>query len=224
VALGIAGNTQGFREAASANLKRVRYLRKAIIESEPDCVISFMDTINVTTLIASVGTGVPVIITERCYPPMANIRLIWRVLRRLIYPWADTLVAQTEMTKRWFPPHMQRKTKVIPNPIHWEPEVSERSFVPLADRPRIISVGRMEAPKRLDLLIKAFASVVRDRDCELMLVGDGPNWLALQRLTDDLALGTESSSPVSSRTRYHCWNPRISSSSHRRLKVFPARW
>ncbi len=57
---------------------------------------------------------------------------------------------------------------------------SKRSKVPFQLKGRIIAVGRLDSYKRIDWLIKAFASVLSAK--ELWLVGDGPDRSKLEAL------------------------------------------
>ena len=60
-----------------------------------------------------------------------------------------------------------------------------------AEAPVIGSVGRLDEVKRQDLLIRVFATVKkRFADAHLLLVGDGPMRPALERLVQDLGLGS----------------------------------
>ncbi len=188
VPLGVARCTGTIRAAALANVSRIRRLRRAISESEPHCIISFMDSVNVTTLIATAGLRLPVIVSERSYPPLVDIPKIWGFLRRLTYPLADAVVVQTESTRNWFSKGVRRKTVVIPNPVRCSDGALEDPSTVDEGPKRVISIGRMTQPKRFDLLIRAFASVAESHECELTIVGDGPDRQSLERLSDDLGV------------------------------------
>ena len=58
-------STTSLIEAIRHNAKRLRRLRGHIRASRPDVVISFMEMINVLTLLATLGLRIPVIISER---------------------------------------------------------------------------------------------------------------------------------------------------------------
>lgn len=51
-----------------------------------------------------------------------------------------------------------------------------------AERPRVLFVGRLQARKRIDLLLQACASLPADRQPHLAIVGEGPERQALQDL------------------------------------------
>jgi len=56
-------------------------------------------------------------------------------------------------------------------------------------RPVFVTASRLAREKSVDLVLRAFARVVRSRDATLLVVGGGPDEAALHRLADDLDLG-----------------------------------
>lgn len=59
----------------------------------------------------------------------------------------------------------------------------------LIERPRIIHVGRLVKWKRVDLLIEAFKEVLKTiPDCELVIVGNGPELESLQQQVSEAGL------------------------------------
>jgi glycosyltransferase involved in cell wall biosynthesis len=61
---------------------------------------------------------------------------------------------------------------------------------PLAEAPRLVTVGRLIAERRHDLLLRAFAEVVkRHPAARLMIVGDGPQRAPLEAMIAELGLG-----------------------------------
>ncbi|BCJ51467.1 hypothetical protein Asp14428_29420 [Actinoplanes sp. NBRC 14428] len=59
----------------------------------------------------------------------------------------------------------------------------------LADKPTVTYVGRLDAEKNLDVVVRAFASVRRSLDAQLLLVGSGAQGPALRALAARLGLG-----------------------------------
>ncbi|HEX4841223.1 MAG TPA: glycosyltransferase, partial [bacterium] len=56
-------------------------------------------------------------------------------------------------------------------------------------RPVMVTASRLAREKSVDLVLRAFARVVRTNDAVLLVVGGGPEEAALHRLADDLHLG-----------------------------------
>src|SRR5436309_13174433 len=65
VALDLAHPSATMRQGFWMTFRRVRELRKHIRSSHPDVVISFMDTTNMLTLLATRGLHIQVIVSER---------------------------------------------------------------------------------------------------------------------------------------------------------------
>src|SRR5690606_14960298 len=63
VGLDVIGVSRRPRDAVIQNLRRIRKLREAIVASRPDVVVSFMNTVNVLTLLAATRLGVPTIVS-----------------------------------------------------------------------------------------------------------------------------------------------------------------
>lgn len=167
------------------NFLRCRDIRKAIIASDPDVVISFMDTVNVLTLLATAFTRIPVIISERINPYFHNTKMFWRCLRRMTYPFASALVIQTKDLRTWgIEVSVSRRVEVIPNPILLRGKQSR-----IDGNPYIVSVGRLVHQKGIDVLLKSFASVEKDfPEWKLVIIGDGDKKNELIKLCIDLGI------------------------------------
>jgi len=171
------------------NSKRVRALRSAIRECNPDCVISFLDQTNVLTLLAGRGLKVPVIVSERTNPNAYPTGLAWKYLRSRLYPKADRVVMQTARAASYFSASIQSRSSVIPNPVLAPDSVAE----PLADilltRPSLIAMGRLDQWKGYDLLLRAFAqSRGSAAGWSLTILGDGPGRRELETLSRELGI------------------------------------
>ena len=94
------------------------WLRNYIKKQEPDVVIPFTEGVYCFTILALLGTGIPIIASERLDP--AAMSLPRKFLKRLLLPYADWLVVQTESIKAYFPKSIQKKTSVIYNPVNDE--------------------------------------------------------------------------------------------------------
>lgn len=95
------------------NLRRLAVLRRALKTLRPDAVAGFMDTTNVLCLLASLGLDIPVLACERTDPRRHRIGPFWHALRRLAYPLAARVVAQTEAAAEALP----GRVLVLPNGV-----------------------------------------------------------------------------------------------------------
>lgn len=181
IGLGLAKDSIGIRERIVSSLGRIRSLRNTIRLAKPDVVISFIDQMNITTLLALAGTGIPVVISERVNPMRYTIPWPWRLLRPFTYPFSDALVIQSPTLTNWARRHIRSsRIHVIPNPVVTataEPTPS------LGLSPFILAIGRLTHQKGFDSLIEAFALCSqRHPTWRLVILGDGIERTALERL------------------------------------------
>ena len=183
--LGLAGASSNALAAAAKNIARVRRLRRAIAESRPQAVVSFIDNVNVLALLAARGLGAPVVVSERTDPSMHRIGPFWNAARRCVYPLASAIVVQNEDVKRGFGPRLAEKISVIPNPVVAPPAAADGP----AAAPTIAAMGRLGREKGFDLLIEAFARISPRRpEWELEILGEGPERAALEALAGKLGV------------------------------------
>ena len=168
-------------------LTELFWLRKYIKKQKPDVVIPFTEGVYCFTILSLFGTGIPIIASERLDPSaMSPIR---KFLKRLLLPYADWLVVQTQSIKEYFPESIQKKTSIIYNPVNDSvfnlPSLQGRA----GERPRIISVGRLYPQKNQAMMIRAFAKVAAEfPDWQLVIYGEGPLRESLELIVDSLEL------------------------------------
>lgn len=172
------------------NLNRLRTLRQAIVQSTPQAVISFIDKPNILTLLATLGLRVPVIVSERIDPAHHPIGSAWNGLRSWVYPLCTCLVIQSQSALSYFSPMIQRRARVIPNPVLFPPEGEPTpQLANGASAKTVIAVGRLSEQKGFDLLLEAFAQVAPQHpEWSLVIWGEGAQRPHLERLRDDRGL------------------------------------
>lgn len=190
VALDQVGDSSGPLDALRRNGGRVAALRRAVATSAPDVVLSFQTTVNVTTLAALVGTGLPVVISERVDPRFHELPRTWAALRRIWYPRAASLVVQTESLRSWATRAvLWGSIEVIPNPIAAVVQHPIQAKNASMGRQRLIAVGRLERQKGYDLLLEAFARCADAAPSwDLVIVGEGSCRGGLERQASRLGL------------------------------------
>ena len=186
--LGIECRSDNFLQSVFMNIKRLVVLRRAIRESTPKVVVSFLHSVNVRSIIASRGLGVPVIVSERTSPAAHRTSVIWSLLRRWSYRSVACLVAQTSEAIEYFAPAVRRRSCVIPNPLLG---VQFRHQVGGADASEklVIGMGRLSWEKGFDRVVRAFARVARRHSqWSLVIWGEGEGRCELEELRDRLGL------------------------------------
>ncbi|MGK7887259.1 MAG: glycosyltransferase family 4 protein [Crocosphaera sp.] len=169
------------------NLQRISKLRKAIYETNPNVIISFMTTTNVLTLLAKQGLDIPIIISERSVPAY-NINKLYRKLQWWIYPTANGIVVQTKGVANYFTHQWIKRINIIPNPVLLPKQVNSSSER-LLPKFSIIAMGRLEEEKRFDLLLKAFATVKESYPkWSLTILGEGSLRSELECLSQGLGI------------------------------------
>lgn len=167
-------------------LTEVFWLRKYLKKQNPDVVIPFTEGVYCFTILSLLGTGIPIIASERLDPAaMSKAR---KILKRLLLPFADWLVVQTQSIKEYFPESIQKKTSIIYNPVN---EESLSPALPLREgrQNRIISVGRLYPQKNQEMMIRAFAKVADEfPDWQLVIFGEGPLRAELEFLVSSFKL------------------------------------
>lgn len=159
--------------------RRLWAMRQLVRVERPEVVLSFLPHVNVAALMAVRGLGVPVVVSERTYPPALPIGRVWTVLRRIVYPRAERVVMQTQGGLDWLARDVPRsRGVVISNPCTFplpqnEPRVAPDTVLPAARR-LLLAVGRLGEEKQFDLLIRAFAALApRFPDWDLAVIGEG---------------------------------------------------
>jgi GalNAc-alpha-(1->4)-GalNAc-alpha-(1->3)-diNAcBac-PP-undecaprenol alpha-1,4-N-acetyl-D-galactosaminyltransferase len=163
--------------------KRIAALRRTLTALKPDVVVSFIDMTNTMVLLATLGTSLPVIVSERVDPAAHAHRLNWmmRSLRSMTYPRAQRVVVQTRRAARFFDRLPPAKLVIIPNPVPAAARTAQPSKLIADGRFRIIGIGRLDHQKGFDLLIDGFAQLAaRFADWDVVVFGDGPERAALQ--------------------------------------------
>ena len=158
---------------------RLLKLRKIIIKQQPDIIISFLTHVNIVSIISSLKLKIPVIISERNFPPMKKTSIFWRVFRKIFYRYASCLVVQTDKTKNWVENNIKVKNiSIIPNPCLYplpaiNPIIDENYFIKKNFK-YIIAVGRFDYQKGFRNLLNVFIKISKiKKDWNLVIMGDG---------------------------------------------------
>lgn len=170
------------------NFNRIQALFGAIASLKPEVVISFMDTTNVLTILATRALNLRVVVSERVDPTLYSIGKTWDSLRRWTYPSASSIVVQTQRAEDYFASELRLPSYVIPNPVVLPPKSED---IPQAEKTKrsLVAMGRLTPQKGFDLLLKAFAKL-KDKhpDWILTIFGEGELRPELEALRDKLKL------------------------------------
>ena len=165
-------------------INRLLYLRQTVRKIKPDTLLSFGELWNSFVLMALWGLHYPVYISDRCNPAR-EFKPLNTLLRKILYPKAKGVIAQTEKAKELYASQFRSQNiSVIGNPIHFiqHKHSEQRENI-------VLSVGRLIASKHHDKLIEVF-STISIPDWKLVIVGDDSlkqkNYVRLKELIHNL--------------------------------------
>ena len=185
--LGLTGDSSSATAKLANNVRRVRNLREVILAARPDVVVAFQDTTNVLTLLACLGTGLPVVVSERTDPAFHDIGPAWSALRALAYPLAAAVVVQTEAARKALPWPARSTARIIPNAV-FAPK-ADGDCAPPQPRPLVMGLGRLSPEKGFFELLQSFALAAATRpEWHLALLGHGPQRSELAALGQTLGI------------------------------------
>ena len=143
-------------------------LRRAIKETRPHYVVSFLSAVNCLTLLACFLTPTRVIVSERTYPSPQTFPWIVKLVAKLFFPKAHAVVVQTSQVADYFSRY--GRTVVIPNYVRQssQPATVQKKAT------KLLCVARLSVEKNLSCLIRAFALLQYDEPLSLTIFGDGP--------------------------------------------------
>jgi glycosyltransferase involved in cell wall biosynthesis len=208
-------------------------VRRMVRNFRPHVVVSFLKGMSLVTDIAlnTMGKNRPRWIAREGNNTFAVIDDELRsaffrgIMRRMIthaYHSADCFLANSHHMAEGLRKDLRLdpgKIRVIHNPIDLA-KIEALALEPIprpADKPFIVTVGRLEFQKAQDLLLKAFAASTAAKDIDLVIIGRGSREAELKQLAADLGI-TNRVSFAGFQENPWAWI------SKARLFVLPSRW
>ena len=160
--------------------KWVNELKAVINRIKPDVIVSFAGRINVITLLANRGTGIPVLVSERNDPAHDRRSDFEMWLCKKLYQKADRVVFQTKYQAKFYEKWCKDNSVIIGNPISAPVYEGEH------ENKDIICVGKLMDQKNHPMMIKAFAKIAPEfPDKQVYIYGDGKKRTELEQLIAD---------------------------------------
>lgn len=112
-------------------------------------------------------------------------------IKKILYKYSDTIVANSSGTKEEINHLLKTKKAItIENICDYSNLKIEKNanFHPLFKKAsyKLITVGRLNQTKRVDIIIKAVKEILLHKNIELIIVGEGPEKLKLMKLAKDI--------------------------------------
>lgn len=168
-------------------LRNALWIRRYFHENA-DIVISFLAPFNILALAAHMGLRSKIIVADRNDPRFVPGSRMARLLRNVLYRFADGVVLQTDRNKAYFGRQIQRKSAVIFNPVDLGGKAGLALKTP--KQKKIVSVGRLMPQKNQKMLLEAFAKISKEYpEHALYIYGEGPEHDHLRRYADSLGIG-----------------------------------
>lgn len=144
-------------------------IRKAVIESKADVIISLLDQTNINVLISTLFLRQKLIISEHT-DQSALKSPFWRMLRRLLYPLSSSLVVLNKTEQKYY--NFVKNIHIIYNPLSAQfleknPSVSKENI--------ILCAGRLEEVKNYKFFLKCLEKLPEDltKKWRVEIAGDG---------------------------------------------------
>lgn len=166
-------------------INRFLALKKAIIETKPDLVVSFLTTCNIYVAMALRKTKIPFIISERNDPIKSCPSKIKRIVRNYFYKYADGVIFQTADARKHFSKKITDGSVIIPNPVK-----SGLPFASIDDADNVVvAAARLTEQKNYPMLLRAFKIFLENHaDYVLKIFGEGEKKEELIDLSAELGI------------------------------------
>jgi len=190
---------------ASSSLGSLPWLVKYLRQNRPEAMLAAKDRAGRAAVLARKLSGVPVRIVLRLGMHLSESlkgkSLLQKALRyypaRWFYPMADAIVCVSRGVVEDLVQITgldQSRFRVIPNPVI-TPDLHRLASEPLkedwfADPSifRVLAVGRFTRQKDFFTLLHAFARVYQEKNCRLLILGEGPERTELEAEVERLGL------------------------------------
>lgn len=166
--------------------RRFRKLRSIWKTEQPDLALSCIGKNNFMTIATTFGLRTRPVVSvvgeaREEYPGRGM-----RMLANLLFPHAAGIILQTERSRYFFGKQVQQKAVILPNSLN--PAFIRPRYEGEREK-RIVAVGRMDANKNHEMMIRAFARIAEQYpEYTLTIYGDGELRPFLEQLIQQLGL------------------------------------
>lgn len=168
--------------------RRIKKLHLVWKENKPDLVLSCIGKNNFMAIVTTWGTSTRPVVSVVGEAAEEYPSRLMRVLANFLFPYASGIILQTERSRGFFANRVGEKAVILPNSLN--PDFIKPRYEGNRS-PQIVSVGRMDANKNHEMMIRAFAAL-QDKYPEYVLTiyGDGELHSYLKELSEELGVGS----------------------------------
>ena len=157
------------------NYNTIRNILKIIRENKSNILIGFTTRSNVISILSSLFSKIPCIVSERNNSKINPPNFFWSSLRNIFYKYSSCLVVQTNGNRKLFSKIMPDfKIKIIENAIAESLEHEIIFGKQTSDKINILTVGRLNPNKAHEIALTALSRLL-DYEWTYTIVGDGPS-------------------------------------------------
>ena len=166
--------------------RRVCKLHRIWKREKPNLVLSCIGKNNFMTVVTTMFTRTRAVVSVVGEAREEYPNRLMRMLANLLFPLASGVILQTERSRYFFHKRVQRRAVILPNSLN--PDFIRPRYEGQREK-RIVSVGRMDANKNHEMMIRAFASLAsRYPEYTLTIYGDGELRDSLEQLAGELGV------------------------------------
>lgn len=174
-------------------IRRFQKLRHIWKTENPDVILSFIGKNNIMTVLTSRFLHIPVVVSVRGEPKEEYAARLMKLIVNPCFKRADGVVLQTKEAAEFFTEKVRMKSVILKNPLN--PDFVRPRYEGERDR-TVYAVGRVDANKNHEMLIRAFAAISKDfPEHRLTVYGKGESLEQLRGLVEELGMNEKISLP-----------------------------
>ena len=166
--------------------RRFCKLRNIWKQEKPDVILSFIGKNNFMAILTSRFLKIPVAVSVRGDPAMEYYNWWMRFMARHLFKIADGVILQTKLSYAFFPKKVREKAVILKNLV--SPFFFRMRYEGERDK-ELVAVGRIDANKNHEMLIRAFADIAwQYPEYRLTIYGEGELRGRLTELVSELGM------------------------------------
>lgn len=167
---------------------KVRFctLREIWKTYKPDVILSFLGKNNLMAILTAAFLPAKVAVSVRGEPTMEYEGRKMQVLAKFLFGFANGVIFQTDMARKFFPKRVRKKSIVLPNPLN--PAFMRDRYMGRKEDV-IAAAGRLDENKNHAMLIRGFALIAEEfPTMQLVIYGEGESREKLEKLVKEMGL------------------------------------
>ncbi|MCM1153960.1 MAG: glycosyltransferase [Roseburia sp.] len=166
--------------------RRVGRLHRIWQKEQPDLVLSCVGKNNFMAVVTTMFTKTKPVVSVVGEAAEEYPNFLMKTLADILFPFAAGIILQTERSRSFFSRRIGKTAVILPNSLN--PAFLRPRYEGVREK-RIVSVGRLDANKNHEMMIRAFVRLMdRYPEYTLTIYGEGDLHGYLQEMTDSLGV------------------------------------